>query len=311
MSDWAVLGHDVDIEDPNRYQQLTEVRLHHPEEIERAARARAGFAGLANGEQVFIIAADHTARGASSVGGRSGVMADRYGLLDRLLAALSNPGCRGVLASPEILDDLLLLGALDGKLVIGSVNRAGLAGASFEVDDRRTGHTAQGIEDRRFDGAKVLSRICLGDAATPARLEAIAEWVDDLAGRHLIAMLEPFMAAWRQGRLVNQLDPDSEISAIQIASALGSFSAYTWLKVPCVKDMERVMRATTLPTVLLGGDSDDDMEGLLDDWGRALQVPGVIGLTVGRRLLYPEDDDVTAAVQAAVDILNKSTTTGI
>jgi len=293
----------IDVEDPDRYSRLTQVRLRHPEEIERAARARRGFDGLAPGEQVFIIAADHTARGASSVGSQIGVMADRRQLLDRLLVALSNPGCRGVLASPEILDDLLLLGALDGKLVIGSVNRAGLAGASFEIDDRRTGHTARGIEERRFDGAKVLCRMSLEDPATPARLEATARVVDDFASRHLIAMLEPFMAQWVDGRLANLLDPDSVATAMQIVSALGSSSAYTWLKVPCVRDMERVMRATTLPSVLLGGDNGEDLDDLLGQWSEALRIPGVVGLTVGRRLLYPDDGDVAGAVQAAVDIL--------
>lgn len=306
MRDQAVAStKEVDFEDPGRYAWLTEVRLHHPEEVERMARARMGFAGLDAGEQIFVIAADHTARGASSVGSQVGVMADRYQLLDRLQIALSNPGCRGVLASPEILDDLLLLGALDGKLVIGSVNRAGLAGASFEVDDRRTGHTAQGIADRRFDGAKILCRICLSDPATPARLEATADWVDELASRHLIAMLEPFMAEWQGGRLLNLLDPESAMTAIHITSALGSSSAYTWLKAPCVKDMERVMSATTLPTVILGGDTGDDIDRLLSDWAAALSLPGVMGLTVGRRLLYPEDGDVAGAVQAAVDILQR------
>jgi hypothetical protein len=293
------------MEDPARYAELTQIRLHHPEEIERAARARRGFDGLAPGEQIFIIAADHTARGASSVGSQIGVMADRRQLLDRLLIALSNPGCRGVLASPEILDDLLLLGALDGKLVIGSVNRAGLAGASFEVDDRRTGHTARGVDERRFDGGKILCRVSLDDPATPGRLEATAQAVDQFASRRLIAMLEPFMARWEEGRLTNLLDPDSVAAAIQIVSALGSSSAYTWLKVPCVDDMERVMRATTLPAVLLGGDTGEDLDEVLTQWSAALRLPGVVGLTVGRRLLYPDDGDVAGAVGAAVGILDR------
>ena len=56
-------------------------------------------------------------------------MADRRQLLDRLRIALANPDVDGVLASPDIMDDLLLLGALEGKLLFGSMNRGGLAGA--------------------------------------------------------------------------------------------------------------------------------------------------------------------------------------
>ena len=66
-------------------------------------------------------------------------MASRSDLLDRLVTALARPGVDGVLGTPDILDDLLLLGALDGKVVIGSMNRGGLQGASFELDDRFTG----------------------------------------------------------------------------------------------------------------------------------------------------------------------------
>ena len=38
-------------------------------------------------------------------------------------------------------------------------------------------------------------------------------------------------------------------------------------------------------------------------WKQALARPNVRGLVVGRTLLYPADDDVTAAVAASVDML--------
>ncbi len=40
----------------------------------------------------------------------------------------------------------LLLGALDGKVVIGSMNRGGLAGTVFEVDDRFTAYDAAAVD---------------------------------------------------------------------------------------------------------------------------------------------------------------------
>ena len=60
--------------------------------------------------------------------------------------------------------------------------------------------------------------------------------------------------------------------------------------------MEQVLAATTLPTLLLGGDPDVDPELTYDAWERALALPGVRGLVVGRALLYPPDGDVAAAV---------------
>ncbi|MFX8605081.1 aldolase, partial [Acinetobacter baumannii] len=85
---------------------------------------------------------------------------------------------------------------------------------------------------------------------------------------------------------------DAVILSIAIAQGLGSTSAYTWLKLPVVDDMERVMAATTLPTLLLGGDSGADPDETFASWEVALGLPGVRGLTVGRTLLYPPDGDV-------------------
>ena len=59
--------------------------------------------------------------------------------------ALSRPGVDGVLGTADIIEDLLLLGALDDKVVIGSMNRGGLAGTVFEIDDRFTGYDAAAI----------------------------------------------------------------------------------------------------------------------------------------------------------------------
>ena len=70
--------------------------------------------------------------------------------------ALGRPGVGGVLGTADVLEDLLLLGALDGKIVIGSMNRGGLAGAVFEIDDRFTGYDAAAIARMGFDGGKML-----------------------------------------------------------------------------------------------------------------------------------------------------------
>jgi hypothetical protein len=60
-----------------------------------------------------------------------------------------------------------------------------------------------------------------------------------------------------------------------------------------------VMAATTLPTLLLGGDPDEAPEETYATWEKALAVPGVRGLIVGRTLLYPQDGDVAGAVDTA------------
>ena len=118
-----------------------------------------------------------------------------------------------------------------------------------------------------------------------------------------VAMIEPFMNETSNGRHVNVLTPDAVIHSMAISSALGATSAYSWLKVPVVEDMARVVEATTLPIVLLGGERHDNPDEMYRSWADALALPGVRGLTVGRNLLYPLDDDVEGAVKTAVSLL--------
>ena len=104
--------------------------------------------------------------------------------------------------------------------------------------------------------------------------------------------------------MVNDLSPDAVIRSMHIAQGLGATSAYTWLKLPVVEEMERVMDATTLPTLLLGGDPARRPEETYAQWRDALTLPSVRGLVVGRTLLYPPDDDVVAAVDTAVSLVH-------
>jgi hypothetical protein len=231
-------------------------------------------------------------------------MAGRPALLERLATALSRPGVDGVLGTPDILDDLLLMGVLDDKLVIGSMNRGGLQGASFELDDRFTAYTADQIAARGLEGGKMLTRICLSDPGTVATLEGAGRAVSELAHRGLMAMVEPFMSVVHGGRVTNLLDPDNTIRSIHIAAGLGASSAHTWLKLPVVDELARVMEATTMPTLLLGGDPQGDPEHTYAAWGKALELPPVRGLVVGRALLFPPDGDVAAAVDIAAELVH-------
>ncbi|MER7897045.1 deoxyribose-phosphate aldolase [Streptomyces sp. NPDC096046] len=286
---------------------LVRLRGHRPEAIAEAAARRPRRPLLNDSGRLMIVAADHPARGALGVGGHAMAMANRAELLERLCLALSRPGVDGVLATADILDDLLLLGALDGKVVLGSMNRGGLQGASFELDDRFTGHRPEDIERLGFDAGKLLLRIDYADPGSLTTLESTARAVDAMAARKLPVFVEPFLCGRdATGRLRNDLSAEAVTKSIAIASGLGGSSAYTWLKVPVTDnpdDMAEVMATSTLPAVLLGGEVGDDQDGAYEKWRGALQLPTVCGLVVGRSLLYPADGDVAAAVDTAVGLL--------
>ncbi len=285
----------------DRVAAIRQTRARRPEMVTEAAAGRKPAPAFAG--RLVLIAADHTARGILRAGRRETAMADRAGLLERLCVALGRPGVDGVLGTADVLEDLLLLGALEGKVVIGSMNRGGLAGTVFEIDDRFTGYDAPAIARMGFDGGKMLMRIDPRDPATAGTLQACAHAVSDLADRRLTAMIEPFIARREDGRIRNDLALEAMMRAISVASGLGSTSAYTWLKVPVVPDMEQVMAASTLPALLLGGEVPDDPESAFASWRKALRLPNVLGLVAGRSLLYPADDDVAGAVDTAVSLL--------
>lgn len=286
------------------FQALRDTRASNPGAVATALKNRQRRELLGADGKLMIVAADHPARAALGIGSEAMAMANREDLLERLAAALSNPGVDGVLATPDIIDDLALLGLLDNKIVVGSMNRGGLRGASFEMDDRFGSYSMESIVEAGLDFAKTLTRINFQDAGTAETLMATATAVNDAVAAGIPIMLEPFISEWVDGSISNVLTPEAVIQSIAIVSALGGSSAYTWLKIPYVADMAQVMESTTLPTLILGGDRAGDMESLYAEWASALTLPGVRGLVVGRSLLYPASGNTGDAIARAVDIVH-------
>ncbi|MGQ0840400.1 Cgl0159 family (beta/alpha)8-fold protein [Actinokineospora sp.] len=285
-----------------QWRDLLRTRATDPAAIRDAYRSRRGRAGLLSAhDTLFLVAADHPARGALAIGDDPMAMVNRRSLLDRLLVALANPAVDGLLATPDVVEELLLLDALHGKVVIGSMNRGGLAGADWEIDDRFTAYNAQSIVDNGLDGGKMLLRLVDADTGTASTLESCARAVSDLAARGVVAMVEPLPYQRIGGSLALQTDAPALARAVGVAAGLGATSAHTWLKLPAVP--HEVLDGTTLPVVILGGAPTGRPAEDLASWRRALTHPVVRGLVVGRSLLYPPDGDVAGAVTAAAELL--------
>jgi hypothetical protein len=286
--------------------ELTRIRREDPGRIVKALHDRRRRPLLGPSGTMFLVAADHAARGVLRAGSDPHAMGDRGELLRRLLVALGRPGVDGVMATPDVVEDLALLGALEDRVVFGSMNRGGLGGSAYELDDRFTAYTAAAIAEDGLDGGKMMVRVADDDPGSLRTLTAAAEAVNELAGQRLVAMIEVFASRNVDGRAANLPDTDALIRAVNVVAALGRTSAYTWLKLPVVTELARLIAATSLPVVLLGGDPGPDVQVTQALWARGMRLPQVVGLVAGRALLYPEHGDVARAVDEAAAIVSRA-----
>lgn len=298
--------------DRTLYQSLLDARVFEPRTLIDALTSRRRRTIAGTDGKLLILAADHTARGKISLGGDPLAMADRFTLLDRLVRCLAMPHVDGVLASADILEELAWLGALDGKLALGTMNRGGILGAQWELDDRITAYDVDHVESMGLDGGKTLIRIDHSDPSVARTIETVARISTELADRGIMSLIEPLpYLTPTGGHPTFDTSDDALVKVVAIASGLGAVSAYTWLKVPASSRMNEVAGATTLPILMLGGEPGPDASATFGLWEESMAEPNVRGLVAGRALLYPNDGNPEAAVLRASDIVrpNHSFTT--
>ncbi len=293
--------------DDQAFAALTETRVSAPHKIAEALARRRRRHTLTQDGMLFIVAADHTARAMVALYDDPLAMANRRSMLERLLTALDHPRVDGVLGSTDILDDLALLEALHDKVAVGTMNRGGLAGVRWTLDDRFTAYDTRHLLASNLDAGKMLLRIDDDDPACAPTLEACAHAVQELADHKMLAMVEPIpYTTDGNGAAVWDHDPDKLLRAVGVSAGLAASSAYTWLKIQATDDIATVAAMTTQPLLLLGGAPGPDPAATFALWERCLAQPSVKGLVIGRSLLYPPDGDVAGAVATAARLVEQA-----
>lgn len=295
--------------------RLTERRIDNPEFALEVARARRRRNRLAPDGRLNILAADHPARRVTKVADDTLAMADRRDYLARIVRVLSSDKVDGLMATMDILEDLLALDGLlreeggprllDGKVLIGSLNRGGLAGTSWEMDDPITGPSVATCQAWGLDGAKLLLRIADDEPGSLRTMLASARAITEAAELHLPMFLEPLPVAKTDKGYAVVKTKEALARITGVASALGESSRYLWLKLPYCEGYEVVARATTLPILLLGGESAGSPAPFLQQLASAFEAgSNVRGALVGRNVLYPGDEDPLAVAAAAGGIIH-------
>ncbi len=246
----------------------------------------------------LILAADHRARGVITIEPYSSY-------LGALRSALGH--CDGILASAQPLAHLARTTAARQRTYL-SLNRTGLAGSAFELDDRLVATVARAA-DLGYTGIKHMTRIDTTDPLTSGALELLGKVLEDSRLAGIEALVEA--VSWSKGAMAR--DTDSIVYAAVIAHDMGA----PVLKVPVpavppgaarVEAVARVVSCVGVPVLFLGGPRATREVGagpqavrdaILSEV-RDVMTGGAAGLAIGRALIQDPDPGEMAQQVAEV-----------
>jgi DhnA family fructose-bisphosphate aldolase class Ia len=241
----------------------------------------------------LILAADHRARAVLTTENWD----EFFGSLTKAL-----PACDGILATAQPLAGLAAAGHLTAQhRTYLSINRTGLAGSAFELDDRLVASVPRAAADG-WTGVKHMTRIDMDDPLTAAALELLGQVLEQASAAGLEALIEPLL--WGQGRI--RRDTDAIVTASVIAHDIGA--PVIKVPVPAVpsgaerqRAVARVVASVSVPVLFLGGPRTPAGRGPVLDEVRDVMEGGGAGMAIGRTV-YQDPDPAEAAglVQALV-----------
>ncbi len=304
--------------DPADLAALTDLRTGRPDAVREAMAERPRRETLTEDGRLVLLAADHPARMVISVGTDPVRMGNRADYLARIVRVLSASEVDGLMATPDVLEDVVALdrlvrrsgreGFLGTRVLVGSMNRGGLQNAECELWDMPTAYrSAEELLEANLDGGKVLWRYTREGRGNRDSLETMAvaaETISDLAREGLATFIEPLAMENRFEKWLPSRDEEDWIRIVGAASALGPTSARSWIKIPFFRPYHRIVGATTLPILMLGGPAGGVPAASLADFAEGMNAgSNVRGTLVGRNVLYPGSDDPALVARAVCHIV--------
>jgi DhnA family fructose-bisphosphate aldolase class Ia len=234
----------------------------------------------------LILAADHRARAVLTT-------ENWAEFFTSLASAL--PSCDGILATAQPLSGLSAAGHLTARhRTYLSINRTGLAGSAFELDDRLVASVPRAAADG-WSGVKHMTRIDMEDPITAAALELLGQVLEQANAAGLEALIEPLV--WDKGRI--RRDTDAIVLASIVAHDIGA----PVIKVPVPAEppgaerqraVARVVASVSVPVLFLGGPRTAAGRAPVLDEVRDVMEGGGAGMAMGRTI-YQDPDPAEAA----------------
>ncbi len=241
----------------------------------------------------LLLAADHRARAVLTMEN----WAEFSGALAQAL-----PSCDGILATAEPLASLAAAGHITAlHRTYLSINRTGLAGSLFELDDRLVASVPRAASDG-WTGVKHMTRIDMDDPLTAPALELLGQVLEQSRQAGLEALIEPLV--WDEGRVRRETD------AVVLASVIAHDLGAPVIKVPVPaarpgaerqRAVARVVASVGVPVLFLGGPRTDAGRDWVLDEVRDVMEGGGAGMAMGRTLYQdPDPAEMAALVHALV-----------
>ena len=241
----------------------------------------------------LILAADHRARAVLTTEN----WAEFFGALAQAL-----PFCDGILATAEPLTGLAAAGHITAlHRTYLSINRTGLAGSAFELDDRLVASVPRAAADG-WTGVKHMTRIDMEDPVTASALELLGQVLEQSRDAGLEALVEPLV--WHEGRVRRDVD------AVVLASVIAHDIGAPVIKVPVPasspgadrqRAVARVVASVGVPVLFLGGPRSEAGRDRVLDEVRDVMEGGGAGMAMGRTLYQdPDPAEMAGLVDALV-----------
>ena len=297
------------------FDQITDIRVNAPEVIEQTANARKRRRKLTKDGKLTILAADHPGRGVMKLGDDPFKMGNRYQYMGRILRVLTTTDFDGFMSTPDMIDDLLIVdyliqdaggpSILDEKVLVGCMQRGGVAGVVGELDDRFGSYTAESIARFNLDAGKMMFRFVPDDERTLWQIDYCAKAINELNQYDLVPFVEPLRMDYVDGQWIGKNTADELVKLVGVIGALGDSSRNTWMKLPYCEDYYKVTLATSQPILMLGGPSREDPRETYREFSQGMATRGnVRGALVGRNISFPGPEDPAAVANAIHQIVH-------
>ncbi len=309
--------HSQDFFGEEMFAEITRLRVEQPDLIGKELKARKRRPALTPDGFLVILAGDHPARMATSILDDPVGLGNRLEYLGRIARVMAVSNIDGCMATADVIEDLVLANYLykqrsggrsflDGRLLVGCMNRSGVAGAVAELLDCETSYlSAQRIVDANLDAAKIMWRFPIDqrdplDHYAIETMQRVARLCSDCHDLNVPVMLEPIaVVKTKEGNYKFSHNPEHVIRMVSAGNGLSHTTADTWIKIPFTPDYARVCKATTLPILMLGGESTGHPGTTIENFAQGMASgPNVRGALVGRNVIFPGREDPAVIAEA-------------